>query len=519
MKRVVLLLACCSLSACVWNPPNRTNSESTNTISLSGYAPSGSTVTLTARNLNTNAIETIGTASASASPAVTTPVPLSHWSATLTPAARFWAPQSAVVDGTPRSLNGLATSGGRIEITASSGSAPFKTFSAAAQNCVLQKMSTGLNIVQAGDACYDGQSLVVFDNSGVGNNASTDPWVSDFKPAVQPAGVQWEIGHYKVEGKTIYGLVCRPTTPGKHKTVIINHGGFELNEISLNNFCIPSAGGGWVVAMSAYRGEKIRHSAPSGAPDQPIVSGASVVQSQGEIELCLGEITDVMRLTEIVRGWPSVDPDRVLMWGHSHGACITVRALQRGVKVKAAAAFAAPTDMAQWYKYCSPGTPCDTAVPNNRLALSTTFGDITTTPRTPVTPDQSRIPYDWRSPVTYAEDLKARTDVKILLLQGNADPLIHPSQGCALARAYAPSISPAGTASMNWHLGASGAAVAATPVDCIGFTGLTWQSGAPPRGTWPQSRYLLVYDNLDHSTVLTGWAWGDFLNWVGVIFP
>jgi hypothetical protein len=357
------------------------------------------------------------------------------------------------------------------------------------------------------------------------SNASSDPWVSDFKPAVQPSGVQWEIGHYKVEGKTIYGIVCSPTTAGKHKTVIINHGGFELNETSLNNLCIPSAAAGWVVAMSAYRGEKIKHSTPVVAPgqpipaDAPIAPGASVVQSQGEIELCLGEVTDVFRLTEIVRGWPSVDPDRVLMWGHSHGACITVRAVQRGIKVKAAAAFAAPTDMVEWYKYSPPPTPSDTVLTNTRLALPTTFGDITTTPNTTVTPDQSRIPYDWRSPVTYAEDLKARTDVKILLLQGNADPLIHPSQACALARAYAPSNSPPGTASMNWHLDASGAAVAATPVDCTGFTGLTWQTGAPPRGTWPDSRYLLVYDNLNHGTILTGSAGADFLNWVGVIFP
>jgi dienelactone hydrolase len=381
--------------------------------------------------------------------------------------------------------------------------------------------------------CHDGQSLVVFDNSGVGSNASTDPWVMDFKPAVQPSGVQWEIGHYKVQGKTIYGIVCRPITPGKHKTVIINHGGFELNEIALNNFCIPSAAGGWVVAMSAYRGEKIKHSTPLVAPgqpvppDQPIFSGASLYKSQGEIELCLGEVTDVMRITEIVRSWPSVDTDRVLMWGHSHGACVTVRALQRGVKVKAAAAFAAPTDMAAWYGYSPPSTPTDTEFTNNRLALATTFGDITTTPRTRVTPDQSRIPYDWRSPVTYAEDLKARTDVKILLLQGAADLQIHPSQACALARAYAPSNSPEGTASMNWHLGASGAAVGGSPFDCAGITGLTWTGGLPPRGTWPHSRYLLVYDNLDHDAMvfgpsglpLTSAAGVDFLNWVGVIFP
>jgi hypothetical protein len=68
-------------------------------------------------------------------------------------------------------------------------------------------------------------------------------------------------------------------------------------------------------------------------------------------------------------------------------------------------------------------------LPSVSTALAFGFG----VPGLPLTPSESRIPYDWRSPLSYAADLQARTDVKLLVLQGNADALIEPSQACALA--------------------------------------------------------------------------------------
>jgi len=46
-------------------------------------------------------------------------------------------------------------------------------------------------------------------------------------------------------------------------------------------------------------------------------------------EFCLGEVTDVLRWTEIVRARGDTDDDAILMLGGSHGGCVTLRAVER----------------------------------------------------------------------------------------------------------------------------------------------------------------------------------------------
>jgi hypothetical protein len=141
----------------------------------------------------------------------------------------------------------------------------------------------------------------------------------------------------------------------------------------------------------------------------------------------------------------------MLMWGHSHGGCITLRAIEAGAPVQAAAVLDAPVDMAKWYNYCDttvfPGNACFTdEVPlpfffnGPAPTLALTFSALGPGLLLPLTPSESPIPYNWRSPITFAGDLRARgrylnTDIKVLVLQGNADPLIEPSQACALSQA------------------------------------------------------------------------------------
>lgn len=487
MKRVFLALALVPLTGCIWDPVNRTNQQSTASIAIDGYAPNpNSTITISAKNLNTGVVTTIGTAVSSSTPTFTTPYNMYYWSVTLTPASNYWSPQLVSVGGVNLVPNGLPASAGRLEFTATAGSSPFATFSAAARQCALNEIAAGANAYQAGSDCTDGNSIVTFDNDGVGNGAPATGWVTDYVGPTPPPGVAWEIGHYQVQSKNIYGLICRPTSAGAHKAAIINHGGYgPLDDFALNAFCIAGAQSGWVTAMSAYRGEAVT------------ITGAPAYTSQGNIELCQGEVTDVLRLTDLVRARADVDNTRVLMWGHSHGACITERAVQRGALVKAAAAFAAPTDMAAWYGYIDPVT---------QGQLATTFG-VYGGPS--ITPAQSAIPYDWRSPVKYKEDLAARKDVKFLWLQGGADLMIHPSQACSLA---------SGSGSTNWHFNPNGSVNNTSPADCASYP-LTWQSGGLPYWSWPAMRYLLVYDYADHNTIVGGQAWTDFINWVSTIFP
>ena len=52
--------------------------------------------------------------------------------------------------------------------------------------------------------------------------------------------------------------------------------------------------------------------------------------SEGRKEVCLGEVDDVLQMLAIADVQPYVKPDRVLMWGGSHGGCVTLRAIERG---------------------------------------------------------------------------------------------------------------------------------------------------------------------------------------------
>ena len=490
MKHLFLAMALVPLAGCIFDPTNRTNQESTTAIAVDGYASSGSApITLTAKNQDNGVQQTIGSATSNPSPSFTTPYNMHYWSTSITPAANFWSPQWVMVNGVNRQLNGLPASAGRLEFTATTGgSAPFSTFSASAKSCFWTHMGNGESAFDSGYACADGTSITVFDNNGVGNGAPATGWVTDYVGSGAPPGVAWEIGHYAVQSQNIYGVICRPTSAGTHKAVIINHGGYgPIDQGVINTYCIGSAQAGWVTAMSAYRGEQV------------VLPTGLIYTSGGNVELCQGEVTDVLRLTELVRARADVDTTKILMWGHSHGGCITERAVQRGAQVKAAAIFSAPNDMAAWYNYIDAGT---------QAQLALTFG-IPSMPLS-VTPAQSPIPYDWRSPAKYKKDLEARSDVKLLMLQGVLDTMIKPSQACTLAT---------GGNSLNWHFNLALSPVALSPQPGSDCDSLTWQSVAPPVGSWPAPRYLLVYDYGTHDTIITGAAWAAFVDWVATIFP
>jgi hypothetical protein len=277
MKRLLLALAALSLSACIWDPTNRSNQASTVPIQLDGYtAGSNDLVTFTAKDFNTGApAAPIGSVHAAMSPSFSSPYPFFAWSASPTPPPNFWAPQTVTISGTPRILNGLATGPGRIELTASAGGTPFDTFSVAAKQLAINDLNNGSTALAAGESRSDGQSLVVFANYGVGSSApASTTWNSawttdccmnqpcdDGAPTCTYTGVDttppsttWEIGHYTVQAKTIFGLLCRPTTSGMHKAAILNHSGFGgLDELALA-YCLGSAATGFVTVMSAYRG-------------------------------------------------------------------------------------------------------------------------------------------------------------------------------------------------------------------------------------------------------------------------
>lgn len=502
MKRVFLALALIPLTGCVWDPTNRTNQDNTTPITVTGYASSpGATVILKAVNQNTGVAAPIATTHASTAPSETGAHSLYYWTANINPASNYWSPQTVTVNGVGKQLNGLPASAGRLELTAfADGNGPLPTFSAGAKTCWADHYNSGESAWDSGAACYDGDSTAVFDNSGVGSTAAPavagDWHTMHYVDGLVP-GVRWEIGYYYVQSMYILGYMCYPTDGLQHKAVIINHGGFGgLDDLSLG-YCLAGAQEGWVTAMSAYRGEVAKYY-------------DWLYRPQGQVELCQGEVTDVLRLLDIVRARPDVDSTRVLMWGYSHGACITHKAVERGALVKAAATFSAPTDFYDWYQDCNAPSDCATFYPENQANIARTLGIPSQS--FSVTPQQSRIPYDWRSPATTKGDLVARTDVKYLMIHGGSDRLVYPSQACKMAQ---------GMGSVNWHVDVNGAISQMSPPNGAGCEQLSWQppQNPVPTSSWPASRYLLIYDVATHENILASPAFAAFQGWYQSIFP
>jgi hypothetical protein len=159
--------------ACVTNPLSRTKTESFNAITLKGFTLTpGQAITIQAVDQNTGNLQTRGTTvSATSGTSYKTSSGASYtlypWSfdAGVLP-ANFWSPQSIVAD--------LATSQGHLEMLASAGNNKFDTFSEAAG---ISAVGSGKDPLTARIQYSDGNSVVLFDQSGVGSGPET-PWVT-----------------------------------------------------------------------------------------------------------------------------------------------------------------------------------------------------------------------------------------------------------------------------------------------------------------------------------------------------
>jgi len=303
------------------------------------------------------------------------------------PAPNYWSPQTVVPD--------VATSQGHLELFASAaGSSFFDTFSQAAATSLGSALSSGTDPATAGNQFSDGKSTVLFDQTGVGYGAG-GPWVNvqgmvsdshvaSFSP------VAWSVGYYTVEGgKKAYGLICAPTTGGPYPLVIYNHGGTAPPTAATSAVsspppagrrnrrgapdglgqCIDWAKRGWVFATSSYRGENVNIT--SSSPQ----FASNTWTSDGDVEFCMGEVTDVMALTDLLvknAGAISVGGNgqmvplkvngKVLMYGYSHGGCITHRAVEQGAAVTAYSVIEGFTDLRLGYLTArSAGFPSDQA--------------------------------------------------------------------------------------------------------------------------------------------------------------
>jgi hypothetical protein len=555
------LAACVTspLSRTVTSPLSRTNAESSNAVTLKGYTLSpGQAITIQAVDQNTGNLDTRGTATSATSgtsykTSSGTSYTLYPWSfdASVLP-ANFWSPQSIVAD--------LATSQGHLEIFASAGNNTFDTFSEAAASSAL---ASGEDPATAGNQYSDGKSTVLFDQSGVGSGPET-PWVtvqgmiSDSHSPYYSA-VAWSVGYYTVEGgKKIYGLICAPTTGGPYPVVIYNHGGTDnTNGGNITGVvtaagwtsqpfapdglgqCLDWAKRGWVFATSSYRGESVNIT--SSSPEFP----SSTWTSDGSVEFCMGEVTDVMALTDLLANHASAITvgstsekvpinvnGKLLMYGYSHGGCITYRAVEQGAPVTAFSVIEGFTDLRLTYL-----TGRNAGLTPEQAA----FGSGAFQPGSVVSfylPDANGVMgYHWRSAHYFASrgDLSIQKfkTMPILILHGDVDtsnpvPLDQPAEISADIGATNIFVGPTGVSppsSQPCIDGPVGAPLPSTltapnkscPISftlmntgdpCVNGSTPPLELGlckvlllplTPPPGQPQQLHYLVVYHNMNHT--------------------
>jgi dienelactone hydrolase len=272
---------------------------------------------------------------------------------------------------------------------------------------------------------------------------------------------------YKSGGLTIFGQVCRPADPGPHPVLIFNHGGFGglPDWEDPNGFCAQATKSGFAVAESSYRGED---------------------GSGGDVEVCLGEVDDVLAMLHVMRGQPYADPDRIAMFGVSHGGCVTSRAVERGADVDVAVGVAGPANWGPLMKAMDRAAK----LPSTDPALRPTFLTLVKAVTKAVggTPEQYPERYAERSP-----DPKkiARWDKPFLIMHGGADSIVPVQQSCALANQVG---------DFRAHrIDTEGGVVPRAPRGC---EQLSWDD--PPGGStvdFDADRHLLVYNQVDHFLV------------------
>lgn len=469
MRRLPLYLLAAA-SGCIWNPNNRTEREKGAALTLSGFTLEPSQqVRVRARDYDTGAAVQIASVVSNATE-VYAGSGLYAWSATVTAAVspnKYWAPTQI------GPLSAGTSSNGRLELSAFlADNTRLATFSEAAEDCVNAEILGGETPVNAGAMCYDGTEVVQFDETGIANGADPNTWTVMPGAGGVAGSYSWKIVKYKSQGLDIYALVCQPGGAGPFPVHIHNHGGAGGLFPADLNLCLGFAAAGWVTAMSTYRGE----------PTYATPAGTFV--SQGQVEVCLGEVTDTLRLLEVLDAQVAqADMERVLMTGFSHGGCITSRAVERGAPVQAAIDVFGPSDWALLYNECSGAFCTDIVKP---LLEAVTGG----------TPGTKPMAYNWRSPRyhdtlsdIFAGDLGARDDVKFLIQQGTADTTVPVNQSCKLA------LDAWGSGSQRWHVLADGT----TTTDPITGCTQSWNASDQPHLNWPDQRYLLVYQGAGHA--------------------
>jgi pimeloyl-ACP methyl ester carboxylesterase len=291
-------------------------------------------------------------------------------------------------------------------------------------------------------------------------------FLSDEPRASDGGGVVVDDVTYLSGTLVIHGRVCRPAGAGRHPLILLDHGGFVGIDAdpTATEACGDLARIGIVAAMSEYRGEG---------------------GSDGAVEVCLGEVDDVLAMKAVMVVQPYVDAARVATVGFSHGACIATMTALRDPTLRAAVDFFGPADVGAafdfWQTQLAGGEPFCAANGTSTSECTSLHGYLVSAVKSAVhgTPDEVPAAYAARSPAGSLATLA----VPIMIFQGTYDYAIDPTQACTKRALLHP---------RAWYLDAS-LRVQDPPSPCGGGF-----ETAPLPTTFPDTAYLFFYEGQGH---------------------
>jgi len=204
--------------------------------------------------------------------------------------------------------------------------------------------------------------------------------------------------HYDSDGLKITGLLSKPAGKGPFPLILVNHAGYDPAK-KVGNFLDLFVKQGYVSLASDYRG---------------------CGQSEGNHELAKGEVNDVINAIRYAKALPYVDGKRVVLWGFSHGAAISLLAASRNDSIKAVVALQGPIELADCYQYWVKNQDKPGVKP--LVGVSVHVGG---------TPE--KIPEAWkeRSALYVAQKIKC----PVLLIYGDKDDAVPADQGERMEKA------------------------------------------------------------------------------------
>lgn len=163
----------------------------------------------------------------------------------------------------------------------------------------------------------------------IGCTADAQVIETTFEGGVEQAYLRYPSGDLTVTG----WLFTDPTDDATRPLLVFNHGGVGGVSSGTKQLCRSYVQQGFTVFAPSYRGED---------------------DGEGEIEVAVGEVDDVVHAIAFLEDHAKVDASRVLLAGTSHGALVSLKAACRPElcgRLQGVVAGYGVTNIYDWYQY------------------------------------------------------------------------------------------------------------------------------------------------------------------------